>query len=233
MAASANRDVQSCTVILHNASARGVVAYVVEDGGDSREGVASSRESFNFRGQPVIPPNGESQKLNFSFGHSGRMTPRGFMESPAQPQQVIVAAAIFSDGSYEGDHAVAVRLKSQQMGNLTVYRLMTPVIDRIVQDKSMKDDARTARIKDEIFRIPTQPDQPTLRAVQSQFPDLPTDVLIKDLTQGLDSARNNIWGDLYSYMHNCCQYPPPDHISLSEWWKHTRHSIEPILAPPS
>jgi hypothetical protein len=154
------------------------------------------------------------------------MTPHGFAKLPAQPRQIIVVAAIFTDGSYEGDGNVAAKLKAEEIGTLIVDRLVKPVIDRIVQDQSMNDEARTARIEDEIFRIPSQPDDATIRSIQSQFPDLPTQDLVTDLTRGLDTAKNSIWGDLYGYVHKCCQYPPPDHISLAEWWhRKTRDGI--------
>ena len=219
---SGDKDTQSCTVVLHNVSSLGVVACVLR--GDPKAGIAMSREEHATLGRPVIAPQGDSRKEFFTFGHAGRMTPQGFVKLPAQPQQIIVEAAIFSDGSYEGDENVAAGLVALEVGTSTVNRLMQPVIDGIVRDQSMNDEARTARIKDEIFHISSQPDRAATRSIHSQFPDLPTKDVVADLTRGLDAAKNQIWGDLYGYMHNCCQYPPPDHISLAEWW-HMRQRI--------
>lgn len=223
-------DGRSCAVVLRNVSAYGVLAYVLDEGGDPQSGTAWSTGSRSSFGKPLIAP-GATHKQIVSFGRSVAMS-EGDANLPAQQQQLIVAAAIFSDGSHEGDDHVAAGLKAEQIGDLTVYRLITPIIDRIVGDRAMNDEARTARIKEEIYRVSTQPDQATILALQSQFPSLPTEVLVESLTRGIDSARNRIWSDLYGYMNNCCQYPPPDHISLSTWWQHTRHSIEPILAQP-
>jgi len=219
-------DTQSCAVVLHNVSSRGVVAYVLSDSGDPKAGIAMSRESRGAPGRPVIASQGDSRKEFFTFGRAGRMTPQGLVRLPAPPQQIIVAAAIFTDGSYEGDENVAAGLQAEQIGTLIVNRLMKPVIDPIIQDQSMNDEARTARVKDEIFHISSQPDRATTRSIQLQFPDLPTKDVVADLTRGLDTAKNDFWGDLYGYMHKCCQYPPPDHISLAEWWRwHNRLSL--------
>jgi hypothetical protein len=198
---------------MHNLSSRGVVAYVLDGGGDSK-GIAISREIYSTVDHPSITPRGDSQKELFTFAQVGRMTPR-----------ITVVAAIFTDGSYEGDVDVAAKLKARQIGALTVDRLLKPAIDRVVQDQSMNDEARTARIKDEIFRVPSQPENAATHSLQSQFPDLPTQEAIADLTHGVNAAKNDIWGDLYGYMHKCCEYPPPDHISLAKWWHGERNSV--------
>jgi hypothetical protein len=210
-------DTQTCEVVLHNLSSRGVVAYVLSDGGDPTARVAMSRESRGSRSHPVIAPQGDSRKESFTFDLARRVTPQGFVELPAQAQRVIVAAAIFSDGAYEGDANVAAGLDAEETGAATVNRLMKPVIDRIVQDQTLDDEARTARIKEEIFHISSQPDRATIRSLKSQFPDLQVKDLVADLTRGIDAAKNYVWGDLYGYMHKCCEYPPPDRVSVAEW----------------
>jgi hypothetical protein len=212
-------DTQSCAVVLHNVSSRAVIAYVLSDGGHPKAGFATSRESHGSPNRPVIAPQGDSRGELFTFGHDRRMTPQGLVELPPPAQQVIVEAAIFSDGSYEGDENVAAKLIAQQIADLAVNRRMTRVIDRIIQDQSLNDEARTAKIKDEVFHIPSQPDAAAARAMRAQFPHAPTKDLVADLTRGLDSAKNSIWGDIYGYMHKCCQYPPPDRVSLAEWWR--------------
>jgi hypothetical protein len=196
-----------CRVVIHNFSSRGVVAYVLSDGGDPKAGIAMESEADGTLDHPSIPPGGDSHQELFTFSQA------------AQPGQMILAAAIFTDGSYEGEFDVAAKLKARQIGALTVHRLIKPVIERIVQDASMNDEERTARIKDEIFHTPNRPEDTDTHSLKSQFPDLPTQVAIADLARGLAAARNEIWGDLYGYMHKCCQYPPPDHISLAAWWR--------------
>jgi hypothetical protein len=110
-----------------------------------------------------------------------------------------------------------------------VNRRTAPIIDHIVQDKTLNDEVRTARTKDEIFRVSSQPGQATIGLLHKQFPKLPGETIVQSLTAGLDGAKDFLWGDLYGYVHNCCQYPPPDHILLADWWRSTRHLIQPLL----
>jgi hypothetical protein len=83
----------------------------------------------------------------FAFGQAPKL--------PAQPQKITVAAAIFTDGSYEGDVRFAAKLKARQTEASTVDRLMQPVVGRIVGDQSIDDEARTALIKTSYFALPS------------------------------------------------------------------------------
>ncbi len=111
--------------------------------------------------------------------------------------------------SHQGDENVAVGLKSGQISYETQYRRIRPIIDRIIQDPALDDDARVALIQEELHNLSNQPDDATIRAVRSQFPDLPNEVVVKDLTDGLDSPG----------------HPPP----LAEWWRRYGLDIDPIL----
>jgi hypothetical protein len=215
----ADRGTQSCTVILRNLSSHGVVAYILQEGEDPKAGISRSQQRSNFFGKPVIPPGAQSETVVITFGPSFRQT----------RQQVIVAAAIFDDGSWEGDDEAASRLRAKEIGYSIVNRRTAPIIDHIVQDKTLNDEVRTARIKDEIFRVSSQPDQATIGLLHKQFPKLPGETIVQSLTAGLDGAKDFLWGELYGYVRNCCQYPPPDHILLADWWRSTRHLIQPLL----
>jgi hypothetical protein len=185
----------ACMVMLHNTSSSAVLAYASTNGVDPKAGAEVLRKSTGSPGRPAIAPRGDA------CDHYGDA----------------IAAAVFSDGSYEGDPKIAAQLDADEIGQATVNRLLTPVIDGIVQDQSLDDDARTARIKEEIFRI--QPGRPAMRSLRLRFPHAPAKDLAADLTQGFDFAKNSIWSNLYGYMHKCCQYPPPDRVSLAEWWR--------------
>jgi hypothetical protein len=180
----------------------------------------------------VIDPEKDSRPELITFEHATKMTPQGIVNLPSPPQQVVLEAALFSDGSYEGEPKVAARLKAERIEHLAFYRVITPVIDRIVGDSSINDDARVARIKDEIFRISSEPDAATLHSLEAKFPDVDPADLALDLTRGLDAAKEQIWSGLYGYVSKCCEYPPPDHISVPKWWQGQRSRIETVLNAP-
>src|SRR5271156_4010018 len=65
-----------CSVVMHNLSSRGVIAYVLDDGGDSKGGIAMSREACSTVDHPLIAPRSDSQKELFTFGQARRTMPR-------------------------------------------------------------------------------------------------------------------------------------------------------------
>ena len=152
------------------------------------------------------------------------MTPHGFVEEPPS-RDIVVAAAIFSDGSHEGEDQFAARLQTQQIASEIQYRRLTPVIDRIVQDPILDDATRTAQIREQLHNLSNQADEATLRAMTSQFPSLPRETVAKDLGEALDAARHKIWSSLYSHVHSSGTYPPPLHPPpVAEWWSRYRQS---------
>jgi hypothetical protein len=222
-------DTQSCSVILRNLSSRPVLAYYLSDGRDPKTGGTSGQGALPSYAGPAIDPKKDSRPLLFTFGRATKMTPQGRVPPPAPPQQIVLEAALFSDGSSKGEHKVAADLKAREMENLTFYRVITPIIDRIVGDLSLDDETRVARIKEEIFRISSEPDEAPLHSLEAEFPDVPAADLATDLTRGLDGAKNDVWARLDGYVSKCCQSPPPDHISVPEWWQRQRSRIETFL----
>src|ERR1700685_3369790 len=59
-----------CRVVTHDLSSRGVVAYVLSDGGDPKAGIAMAREVHGTLDHPSIPPHGDSQEELFTFGQA-------------------------------------------------------------------------------------------------------------------------------------------------------------------
>ena len=200
----------SCAVILHNNSPRSVLAFALG------EGLWVGPDA---RGRPVIAPQANSEKEIVSCGRAGEA---------AQPE-IMVAAALFSDGAAEGDDTAAARLKANQITELTQNRLITPIIDGILQDNSMNDDARIARIKEEIFHLPSEPDPAMVRAFQSQFPNLPAKAIGEDLKQGLGNAKNQLWYIFYPYEQARTSMPSTQPPALSRLWQDSRRAKNPVL----
>ena len=202
-----DEDVQGCTLLLRNvSSSQAVLAYALTQGSHSSIEVRSHRD------RPAIAQGATRKEMV------------GFVEEPVS-RDIAVVAAIFSDGSHEGEDQFAAKLKAEEIGDETQYGRMGPVIDRIVQNAALDDNARTAQIRGQLQNLSDQAEEPTIRALASQFPNLPREGLVTDLTEGLESARRNLWSNLYSYVHSSATYPPPPHPPpVAEWWRRYRQS---------
>lgn len=204
-----------CAVVLHNNSSRPVLAYILAG---ARSG---DQESTGTQGRPAIAPQADTRPQVVSCSAHA---PGSDAKESAQPQ-IIVAAALFSDGAVEGDDNFAVRLKTGQMAKALQYQRIAPIIDRILLNPSMNDDARIAGIKEEIFRLPTEADPAAIRTLQAQFPALPTEVISRDMGQSLDRERNELWHMFYPYEQaraTPSMHPP----ALSRLWQDARRNVQ-------
>jgi hypothetical protein len=193
----AEEDRNGYTLLLRNASPRGVLSYVISEG----DGVSLTSNS---RRQSLIAAGAERHQ---------RIEPAS--------RDVAVVAALFSDGSYEGEPYAAAQLKSGQIGYEAQERRAIPIIDRIIRNSGLNDEGKVARIKDELSRLSNEPDDTTIRTMQTQFPVMSADIIRQDLTSALYLARVNIWSEVYGYVHTSGEYPPPVHPPpMSEWLRH-------------
>jgi len=133
---------------------------------------------------------------------------------------IILAAAIFSDGTYEGDYEVAGLLYARQVGYEAQRKRLDASVDRIVSDEDLDDSAKIAKIQRELIKLPKEPDARMVRNMQRQFPGLGTEQVTKDLALGLDQTMRGIWGSLYELQHQNAVYPKPaSHPPVAQWWR--------------
>jgi len=166
-------------------------------------GIAFSRESDSCW-DPLIAPGADK---DIRIDRSSR--------------DVTITAALFSDGSHEGDSAVAAHLKSRRIAYETQQRSATPIIERIVKDPALDEQGRLGRIKYELSNLSNEPDEASVRAMQREFPDVTAEVIRKDLTDAFYPARVEVWSEVYGYVYASGQYPPPTH-PLSEFLRQRR-----------
>ena len=195
----AGKDRNGYALVLHNVSSRGIVSYSITESLDSSLAAVSHR-------RPLMPPGGTT---------TARIEPT--------TRKVVVAAALFTDGSHEGDSYAAAQLKSGQIGYEIQEGRVLPIIDRIIKAPAVNDEVRLAQIRDELSRLSNEPDESAIQIMQLQFTDVPAEVIRKDLTNALYSARVNLWSELYAYMHSSGESPPPDHPPPLTEWLRRRH----------
>ena len=189
-----SEDRSSYTLLFRNLSDRDVVAY------------AYGNNHGTVHWMPLIAARASHEQ------------PMVSIESP-----IILQAALFSNGSHEGDAEVAATLYAYQAGNRTERSRADPMIRRIVADRALDDTAKIARIRTELLTLPKTPDAPMTRAMRTAFPGLPAATIKADLERGLDQGVRNIWSSLYSFEHQSGVYPPPpSHPPLARWWPDER-----------
>jgi hypothetical protein len=178
-------------LVLRNVSEKDVIAYKI--GG-------TSSESYN-TAHPVIAAGSAIER------------------EAAVGSPIYLAAAIFGDGTYQGDSEVACLLYAQQVGYEAQRKRLDASIDRIVSD-SLDDAAKIAKIQAELMKLPKEPDAQMVQNLQRHFPGLAMELVREYLALGLDQAIREIWGSLYEFEHQNAVYPKPaSHPPVAQWWR--------------
>jgi hypothetical protein len=153
-------DRNSYTVAVHNLSQKIVTAFSVEMSGegDSGRSVIGSRH--------LIAP-GDTYQFEFGVSRSGSMSSGRFVEDPPSSLMTL-EAAVFKDSSYEGNPRAAAELAARD----SQRRRVDDVIAEIMADAASGEEARIARIRSAVARLPEEPDPQAVENLRSQFPGL-------------------------------------------------------------
>jgi hypothetical protein len=171
-------------VVLHNLSTKGVAAVRVDvPEKDGAEGQIVGPGSHD-----LIAPGGTYQLL-FSIPHSGKMFNGTFVET-SPPPLLVLEAAYFTDGRYEGDTQAAAEIAAQRIGSEIQRQKVDHLIAAILADAQSDDDAKTARIRSEVAELNEEPDSQMVENVRSQFPSL-TDHAVQQVRFSLKIGLNN------------------------------------------
>jgi len=200
------QDRQGYTIALHNLSSRAVSAFVVETTLDHN----STSSEVNYRGSLIAPNEIHEFRLFCDTSASAvNQSPCAF----------ILTAALFADGSYEGDATAAATLAAPQITKEIQRRHLHALMDYILADPSQDDAAKFARISSELSKLYEKPDPAILEQVQLRFPSLPRaalDSVSSQITASLSSEKQVTLHDLESFANR-----PPDafpRLSLAQWW---------------
>ena len=116
-------------VSLRNLSSQGVTAFVVANSIHD----ANTRFGERSGGGPVIPA-GASHEFHFRCDSSGSDTPSGAVAAPCT---VVLEAALFADGSYEGDASAAASMEAARLTKASQSRRVQLMVQSILADSTL------------------------------------------------------------------------------------------------
>lgn len=200
------QDRQGYTIALRNLSSRAVSAFVVETTLDHN----SASSEFNYRGSLIAPSEIHEFRLFCDTSASA---------ANQSPCAFNLKAALFADGSYEGDATAAAILAVPQIAREIQRTHLHELMDGILADSSQDDASKLARIRSELSKLYEKPDPAILEQIQLRFPGLPPtalDSVSSQITASLSGEKQVTLHNLESFANQ-----PPDvfpRLSLAQWW---------------
>ena len=159
------QDREGYRISLHNLSSLAVTAFLVETTLDHN----SAFQESNDRGV-LIAPSAKHEFRLFCDTSGSEISSGISLEPPTCA--LVLKAALFADGSYEGDASAAADLAARAVAAQFQKRRVRELIDNILADSSLDDTSRLASIRSELPKLFEKPDPAILQQIQLRFPGL-------------------------------------------------------------
>jgi hypothetical protein len=205
------KDRQGYRIALRNVSPRGVTAFSVETTYDH-----SSRYSETSYHSPLIAPGAIHEFRLFCDTSTGVATNPAAGEPP--PCAFILEAALFSDGTYEGDPGAATDLAVRPIAERFQRRRVLALVQRILAEQDLEDTAKLSRIRSELAELKEESDPAILEELRLQFPQLPSvagEPVDSSVRSTFAMERQSVLRGMTEFERLREQNPAK---SLAQWW---------------
>jgi len=185
----------SIEISLRNLSPHAVVAYVVSEASGPCDRTESVRQST--AAHPAI-----------AAGASVTVSPGG--NGP-----ISVRAALFDDGSWEGDPIAIAPLRAGMAAMAALRRQINEAAARILSDPTLDDNTRIGRLRTAIDAVP---EKPAPAIIRKALAGLPVPRLSDTQQKILESNLHNL---KWSEAAGLNQFTPGRDLTLAQFWEIT------------
>ena len=146
-------------VVLHNLSSKAVTGFAASSFFDN------TGSSLGTEGRSIAP--GSWYRIHVGIGPLG-----------GRPEKsIVLRAALFNDGSYEGDAHLSAQIAAGEFGKQAQLARIKQAAEPIVAEQGVDDASKIERIRSAVQRLPDHPDKGVVAQFHAQFPAIPKDQL--------------------------------------------------------
>lgn len=155
-------------------------------------------------------------------------------EKQVSSPRIILAAADFVNGSYEGYPLQAAEMDAYRLGFEAERERLSTLIDEELRSNSLDDRTKISSIVSRIQSSVKEPEPALLQSTMNRFSFLPASAItsIKQaLKAGIADQRTEIRMSILTYKLEASKNVIPG-VSLQQWWKVTKGQCD-VLLPQS
>jgi hypothetical protein len=157
----------SYRIILRNQSNKNIVALGVEVVAAGTLQVTAKPRGID--GQPLIPA-GKEYWLTVAAPNRAQPTPGGYVPTSPTDQQIVIKAAVFEDGTYEGDAETALVVRGYQAGEKMVLPKLIPLLESALNSSLADLPGALKNLESQVTPVATDADPQIVRTLTSAFP---------------------------------------------------------------
>ena len=157
----------SYRIILRNQSNKNIVALGVEVVAAGSVQITSKPRGID--GQPLIGV-GKEYWLTVAAPNRAQTILGGYVPTSPTDQQILIKAAVFDDGTYEGDAETAVVVRGYQAGEKMVLPRLIPLLESALNSSNADLTEALRNFESQVSSVATDADPQIIRTLTSEFP---------------------------------------------------------------
>ena len=152
---------------LRNSSAKNISAIFVDMFVNGR--LRSSAMPYNWEGAPLMVA-GETYEYKRQLNNDARQSGAGFAPETAPNQTLLIKAAVFDDGTYEGDAKSAAQYRALALGDRAQLAQLVARYNQALQ--STESDVKTAleNLREQVNALGVETDPTAIDRLLREFP---------------------------------------------------------------
>lgn len=175
--------------------------------------------------RPLIPA-GAIYKISISAQTVGQITEAGFEPNPVQPKGVI-NAALFDDGTYEGDLVSAATMEARRRGRELQLKRIIALLKKALGSEDQASVTTIESVEKDIYSLGVDSDADTIEEISRHYP--PLNEGLQYVVQGVKDQMS-AWK--YYLIHELKTYKDGKHSAdgddLRDWLKGTKEHFEKL-----
>jgi hypothetical protein len=157
----------SYRIILRNQSNKNIVGLGVDVVAGGKIQLTSSPRGVD--GQPLIPA-GKEYWLTVAAPNRAQPTSDGYVPTSPSDQQIEIKAAVFDDGTYEGDAKTAAAVRGYRAGEKMVLPRLIPLLENALNSSNADLTETLKNLETQVSSVETDADPQIVQTLTSEFP---------------------------------------------------------------
>ena len=157
----------SFRIILRNQSNKNIVGLGVEVVAGGRPQRISKPRGID--GQSLIPA-GKEYWLTVAAPNRAEATPGGFAPTTPSDQQIEIKAAVFDDGTYEGDAAMAATVRGHRAGEKMELIKLVPLLENALNSPNADPTEELRKLEAQVSSTGSDAEPQMVQGLSAEFP---------------------------------------------------------------
>jgi hypothetical protein len=217
----------SYRIILRNQSNKNIIALGVDVVAGGKVQMSSRPRSID--GQPLIPA-GKEYWLTVAAPNRAQQTPGGYVPTTPSDQEIQINAAVFEDGTFEGQVETAAVMRGYRAGEKMVLPRLIPLLESALNSSNANLQEALRNLESQVSSVGSDADPQIVQTLASEFPQASN--ARRDIKQTMEFTATTIKSTLLKEIHTLENQPAQ---SLSgdlyrTWLTKTRERYEKWLS---